>query len=485
VAETVTEQLDQAENSPDYIHKRPVGRPRKDGQPAGSAPPDAPTKKEAENLDREDFFLRLMGMTSDDWNQHVLYIYRLYPITDRRSSGKPIWIDKFSEAIDQGRIKGMYGSGVYRVELIQVKAGESGKRIATSTFQILDTDYPPKVPAGDWVNDTRNADWEWCRPKLGPQISGQGSTASDIADAVTRVIKETRPESNEKEQATMVTAFMEMAKSNQLLMSQLMDPGRQLQVMTAMLALLPKAPERPAVDPLVTMLMDDRKAMREELSELRKMLAEKPSPKSWIETAMENEEMMRRMFGKGQSGPQLDGWAAVIDKAVDKIGPAVATVGTLFAQRAMMPQPPAQQNGRPPLQTQPAALPAPVVQPAQPPEPQQAPALDAQQQLMNKYGPIIQQAFPFLIDHFKDRDGYEFRDWFLSPMRFGNVAWDGMRREIGIDGFVHLLASMPPEIQQQLAPPEKFKQFMAEFFSDDDPPEGGGPDEEEFSKPPE
>ncbi len=58
-----------------------------------------------------------------------------------------------------------------------------------------------------------------------------------------------------------------------------------------------------------------------------------------------------------------------------------------------------------------------------------------------------------------------------------------MRQEIGVDGFVAFLATLPPEIQSQLAPPDKFKQFMTEFFSDDDPPEGDD-DDGEFDTPP-
>jgi hypothetical protein len=254
----------------------------------------------------------------------------------------------------------------------------------------------------------------------------------------------------------------------------------------------PPAPVEPKEDKslalLMQMLMDDRKAMRDELSKIREQAAAKPADKSWLETALENEEMMRRIFGKSTGSTAPEGWAGIADKAIDKLAGPVGQIGLIAAQRYMMQQPVAQQAALPRPAIQPAAVQvSPQSQPvaAQPEQqPQPAPVVDQQSVLVAKYQGVIAQAFPFLLDHFKDRDGYEFRDWFISPMRFGNSTWFQMRQEIGVDGFVNFLATLPPEIQAQLAPPEKFKTFMTEFFSDDDPEEEGGEEDEEFSKPP-
>src|SRR5271154_2205844 len=103
--------------------KKPVGRPRKDGQPAGT-PPIAATSEP------EDFFLMLPSITSEEWQFRMVYLYRLYPITDRRGAGQPVYLNKFSEVVDRDRIMRDYGSGIYKLELLQTIPNERGKKIA-------------------------------------------------------------------------------------------------------------------------------------------------------------------------------------------------------------------------------------------------------------------------------------------------------------------------------------------------------------------
>ena len=470
---------------PPIEDKKPVGRPRKDGQPAGTPPL-------AQSADPEDFFLMLPSITADEWQFRMLYLYRLYPITDRRGAGQPVYLNKFSEVVDRDRVMRDYGSGIYKLELLQTIPNERGKKIAVCMFQILNQDYPPKVPAGEWVNDPRNADWEWCRPKLGPGSLNAAGSASpdDIANAVyAKVHQNEQPKKDDtpailavlanvldpKRQTDMIATFATLMKPKEDGMSAILLP------------LILKMLDKPAgPDPIVTMLMEDRRAMREEMNRLRE---QQTAPKDTLDSLLENKEKfeaLRGLFGKGSGSAAPEGWAGIADKAIDKLAGPVGQIGLIAAQRYMMQQPAAPQQ---------AALPRPAIQPtavqvtpqpvgAQPEQPPAAPVVDQQSVLVAKYQGVIAQAFPFLLDHFKDRDGYEFRDWFISPMRFGNSTWFQMRQEIGVDGFVNFLATLPPEIQAQLSPPEKFKTFMTEFFSDDDPEEGEDEDEDEFSKPP-
>lgn len=429
--------------------------------------------------DADDFFLTLTGFTEDQWKYRYVYLYRLYPITDRRAAGNPIWINKYPQPFNREDVLRDHGSGIYKAELLESLPTQAGKRLAVSIFQILNTDYPPKIPAGEWVDDPKNADWEWCRPKLGPHVANgatvvqQGVSPTELVNTMLRFKEATdRPEPKDSTSELITTIL------SSPLIAKLIPENK------------PPAEDKSLVM-LLNMMQEDRKLMQQQLIELQKqMMTPKPPEKNWLEQALENEEMMRRIFGKGQSGPQLDGWAAVIDKAVDKIGPTVATVGGMVAQRMMMPPPTAQQPqpGRAPITIaaapQPAAsVPAPAVQPVQQQQP--TPGTPEQMNLIGKYQNVIQQAFPFLVDHFRDRtkDGYDFREWFNSPDHFGNITWDQMRKDIGVEGFVQLLSTMPPEVQTQLSPPEKFRAFMTEFFSDDDPPDADDIEDDEFSRP--
>ena len=465
--------------------KKPVGRPRKDGQPAGTAPIAGTTEP-------EDFFLMLPSISEEEWQFRMLYLYRLYPITDRRGAGQPVYLSKFSEPVDRERVMRDYGSGIYKLELLQTIPNERGKKMAACMFQIMNQDYPPKVPAGEWVNDPRNADWEWCRPKLGPGSNAANGSASaeDVANAVYAKVHQNMPQP--KDEAPALLAIL----------APLLDPKRQTDMMLAFANMLPKPAPPAAVEPkedkslalLMQMLMDDRKALRDELIEIRKTTAAVKPEKSWLETAIENEELMKRIFGKsGPTGPQLEGWAAVFDKGIDKLGSAIAPIAPVIAARLMAAPP--QQRQIPPttvVQATPAPLPAPADQPApqqqqQQPAPQQTEEQMKAMELWSKYGNPIMQSLPFIADQFKDYDqterpgvGYDCRDWFLSPKRFGNVIWEGLRTEVGVDGFMQI-AKQFPDVWKQFQPEEKFKAFLSDFFTpvgEERPDEFGEDDEE-------
>jgi hypothetical protein len=432
--------------------KNPPGRPRKDGLPAGS------TKDTDAEQDIQEFFQLLQPVSDDWWNSHTLYLYRQYPITDRRAAGKLLWIDKFSEPVDQERIMQLHGSGTYRLDLLH----DGNKRIGTTSFRIFNMDYPPKVPPGDWVDDPKNKDWEWCRPKLGPQAQmiQTGVSPKELVDTMLRFKEATdRPEPRDS------TAELIQTILSSPLIAKLI-PEREK----------PAEPkEDKSLAMLLSMMQEDRKLMQTQLMELQKQVTAKPAEKSWLEVALENEPMMRRIFGRGDSGPHLDGWAAVFDKGIDKLGGAIAPLAPVIAQRLMMQQPPQQQH--PSGQTinvkpaPPTELPAPAAQPV-PQQEQKTPAQEEQSKVMQtetwqKYGGAIQQALPFMIDQYRDIGenptvGYDCRDWFCK--RWGNVLWDGMRNEVGVEQFVTVAKAFPP-VWSAFQPEERFRIFLTDFFT--------------------
>jgi hypothetical protein len=473
---------------PSMTGKRPVGRPPKDGRPAGSPPPDQFCKP-------DEFFHILPTMTQEEWSFRTLYLYRQAPITDRRATGNSIYLTKYGEPVDSDRIMRDFGSGTYKIELIETLPNMKGKKLAACILTIINMDYPPKVPPGEWVNDPRNADWEWCRPKLGPHSQASGQSAGDIADAVTKVYREMHPESDKEEQGSVLTAVLNMISQNQAVMMQMMDPSKQIATVSAIITAL-HPPKAAGPDPLIQMLMDDRKAMREEMLEVRKQLTDRKPEKSPLEWLLENDEVMeraRRLFGKGNSGgagQPSSSWVAVAEKAVEKLGGPLGQIAMAVTSN-LMRGPQTQQTPRPATPTQTQSLPPATDQPQQqqrqpeatpqqtqpiPQDPDQMKAME----LWNKYGNAIQQSLPFIIDKFRDEfpDGYECRDWFMSPQRFGNVVWEGLRADIGAEGFIGL-AKQWPDVWKNLQPEEKFRAFIQDFFTrvGEERPEYFGDDE--------
>ena len=456
-----------AEPPPAAIRRGPGRPPSKDGPPQGSIPRVGP-----DFIAGDEFFDLLSGITTDEWQYRLVYVYRTAPITDRRSTGQLFYLTKYGQAVDQDQIMHDFGSGNYRLLLNETRPG-GGKNstIARCDLSVMNYDYPPKVAPGEWVDDVRNRDWEWCRGKLGPQFQGAAPVADPIDQAIKLKALTDRPEQKDRtlEFVAAVTPLIT--------------------------ALIPK-PVEPKEDKslslLFTMLQEQLKDHREELREMRKQQAAAaavpppPPQKSWLETALENEEMMRRIFGKGNGGPAApEGWAGVADKFVDRIGGALQTIAPVIAQRMMMP-PPGQPNAQQPrtliqatAQPLPPA-PAPAEQPVQqqpqqqtpaPAQPEAAPVPTTEQQqkamdIWNKYGNSIMQALPFMIDKFQEEfpDGYDCRDWFCNPKRFGNVTWHGLKTEVGIDGFVQI-AKQFPDVWMKFQPEEKFREFMADFFT--------------------
>ncbi len=308
MAETqIVTDISGAENIPPKIRnsKNPPGRPRKDGMPAGS------TKASTAPEDPYEFYAQLKPSGDDWWNLHSIYMYRQYPITDRRQSGKLLWIDKFSEPIDPDFIMKLHGSGVYRLDLLE----DGNKKIGETQIRIFNKDYPSVIPAGDWVDDPKNKDWEWCRPK-GSQANGAGSgmTADDFLklqaalgskqDSTASLLAALAPILDPQRQTDMLATF-----------AALMKPKEDTSVTTLLLPLILKMLDKPSgPDPMMAMLIDDRKAMREEIAEMRR---QQPVQKDMLDSLLEYREKfdaLKGLFGKGGGPAAPEGWAGITEQ---------------------------------------------------------------------------------------------------------------------------------------------------------------------------
>lgn len=142
------------------------------------------------------FFERLKDYPTQEWDggQVVLTLYRLEPFTDRTTGGpKPVWVMKYGNPIDEERILLDHGSGRYRVYLNEAEPGSRKTRmVETHEFEIYNPKHPPKIPAGEWVEDPRNKKWAWAHPNRQRPDSPLG--VADIIELVREAIRSQRSE---------------------------------------------------------------------------------------------------------------------------------------------------------------------------------------------------------------------------------------------------------------------------------------------------
>lgn len=499
--------------------KRPRGRPRKVETPA------IETETQADPLS-DPFRFFLPKLSAADWQNHLIYLYRLAPITDRRAStGRAVYVAKYSCPIDEDYIlkDPSCGSGRYRAELVQSPTdGGDNVYIFRYTFDVMNPDYPPRIPPGEWLDDPRNADWAWAKPKLQAAAGATGNTAGEIAGAVRDLLREVKPELGNEERTSLASQVAQLAKDNQALIRELSDPKKQFDTLTSLLNLVPKPAPDTKMDLFMQMLMEDRKAMRETIDRLQQQVMAKNN-KSFIEELTEfasAKDNVKNLFGFSERAPRESSdslWADVVRDTVTELAPVARQIAEgFFMSRARGWQPPGQQNGAPRLQPATAPMnaaqrratartagrgdtvPA-AAQPQQQQTQQPAPAADslpgasdtfnalsqeekgAVMQLWQKYGQLIQDCIPFLYDMYTaGLSGYDFRDWFIS--RKGLTYWNGLRSEVGTKNLVNF-AKFDGELWKHLQPEEKLTKFFDEFFTEQGNEPAGWDDEDEEPAP--
>jgi hypothetical protein len=137
--------------------------------PSPRPPAPAPQKtrlgrppEEEKEIPTKEFFSTLAGLNDTQWQQHIVYIWRLDPFFDNTNGGRdPKYIAIETRAITEENLKEEHGSGSYKLWL-----NNGNKRVAVATVSISDPDYPPHMPPGDWTNHPRNKKWQSWKPLI-------------------------------------------------------------------------------------------------------------------------------------------------------------------------------------------------------------------------------------------------------------------------------------------------------------------------------
>lgn len=458
------------------------------------------------------YWEHIAGFTSDDWQEHIAYLWLVDPIHDKRIAKGTTSIDKYSRPHDLQTIKEDHGSGGYRIDFVRIaRTGNAQKRIHQEYFNIFDMKYPPRLPYGEWLSYPENKKWEWCAPLLMKDLNDAKALAASPAQQASAAVEGTamfntilqgvrtlRGESGENE--GLAAAVLQMISASNERMMEMSDPIKQMGTIQSLIEKLAPKNNTEPYTLIITMLSEDLKAQRKEMSELRSQLLTANQPKDFIAQIIDNAPRLKEVAGffgfaagKGASGTD---WGTVIAQTVDKLSEHVPTFFEAWKlNKATAGQPAAADHvpfrpgvvtNKPNQVAAPAAAPstsspAPTVSAeggAAPPPPvaddaTEAERIDAAKKKMawanNKYGSLLKTVAPHLVDNFRaGLTGYDFRDWLID--RHGRNNWTALRDEVGAETMCQLAMSHPmlraalsPAGEEQ--PGAKLYVFLQEVFT--------------------
>ena len=470
--------------------KRPPGRPRS----------ERTAKADTGQGDvGESFFDSLKALTEQDWKDlYTVYLYRCEPYTDRKVTGNDNFIMKYTCPIDQQSVMEEYGSGKYLAVLnLFNPASRHSKAAYSHYFRIMNMNYPPKLPLGEWINDGRNKDWAWAKPLLEAaeskrlqQLQAQGTTqgmdqAAQMFGAAVEAVQKLRPNTSPDEQNTLAAQVIQSMEKSADRMLAMANPAQFMGLVEKILSV-----NKTEGGGVMQMVMGELTALRSQLSEEQKFsrellvkLSTPPAaePRRSLKEELGDVKEIAGMFRGGSSANSGTDWGGVALQLGGKLFEVAGSVAqVLIARSAQKPptRPQATINTNPALpQANAPEAPTPLT-----PEQQMFQELEM---LNIQLGGMIDMVTPHVVDMFHKSTGMHFRAWFLDE--FGDFSYREIKR-LGPEKILALFELRKqvaaPNIQAlltQLQPPEKVQAFVLQFLSDEptDDEEEGDEDQEQ------
>ena len=423
------------------------------------------------------FFDRLRQMTEQEWDNHVVYVYRRWPRISR--SDQPHYIDTVRQSIDEQWLLEHHGSGKYSLRL-----NDKRRTIESYVCEVHDLNHPPRVQPEELVDCPENDRYGQLWPQLiDDPVSNKEHSPPD-SDAVATAVRELGKIARDKPalDRTLADLYLETAKSRDSLVEKLAakpDPGvaDQISTLDKVLNLVERLQGREKPTDQLTLF-------REMLATVREIQGE-ATPKehsSLLGRAREMAETIqtfRELLGGpegqariGQTHGEHDWWQGLLNtKAAEALAGSVGQLVTLLAMRS----PGLGGNASAPVPRHPASPLNPTAQsntptngspagPNQPggsgkPEPQHSPPhQQASEQMMQ--AAIAQQVFPYVIQALtEDIPGDELA---ASVFTLNRLAYTQLHAH-GENGLLELLQSIP-EYWNQLQPLEpQVRQLIHDF----------------------
>lgn len=462
--------------------------------------------------DRVDLTIfEMMAMyPAEEWEKKLnAYLYRLAPVIDRGKTGNYHNVQMYSKPVTQDEImRATYGgSGKYRLML---KRYDPGTRITglirEEEFSILNQDFPPCIPYGEWIDDDKNREWAWAKPQLqrlaaekANQPPAATAAAAGITDptfgAVFTILERFFPKQNtDQTQALATEVIATMREQHKEQMEQAKgNPNQMVALVTTIVGAL-KGPEKSSgADPMIMAMLEnmreDLRAERERSAKLMERLftppaaaAPAPTLAQQIKDLVDLKGSIGQLFGRSNPGDgtaRKTDWGEVVARSVEKL----VEEGPRYMSAIFTGRPPART-----INTRPAAAPANTGDGTQQSEPtpaeQEQMVMGAIQEINEQFGGTFDEFTPELVKTFdRDLSGMDFRDWFIEE--FGARVYSFLRKMDvrTILGVIELRKQTAPDhLRPQLAlltPPAKVEQFIIQFQSSDPAPTYNDDEEDE------
>lgn len=518
MAETVSEVVQQPENSPEDAKNatKPVARPGFGGKQenAGRKRNDGtPKSNEGQTIEEGNVFWAMVDeIPKEGWGAvYQIHLYRCEPYTDRKITGNHLFIMKYAEPISEQKVMEHYGSGKYKVWLTAQPPTGKAQVLGVYYFTILNMDYPPKLPLGEWLNDSRNAAWAWAKPYIEEaerkrlsdlQSSGTSQTmdqATQMFNAAVTAVKTLAPDQSPDQQHTLAAQVIATMEKNADRLLAMNNPTQFMGLVKDIIAAsASKGDGNAALLQIFQAQLDAAEKRAQSANEFNQKLLEKlndrpaaPTLKDQIQDLVLLKEGLGGIFGKRSSAESSSGgisWPEVgleIGKKLLDVGQIIAQgIAQKSTQPGKRPQPPATVTVNP----QPT-LPPPAETPNQNQQltPEQQEVFNKLEMINNAFGPQLDMIAPNLVDMFLHESGYVFRDWLIDRQGTNGYQMVSQLDDQTILGLIELRRQVAPDMAksyyQQLTPPEEVVKFLAEFRSDEDPPEDDQGDDPEPDEP--
>jgi hypothetical protein len=198
-----------------------VGRPKGSGK-----------RREAEATadERQSFMEYTSSLTEADWENHLLYVYQWQPFIDLTRGGQDKKYRKiYTCHMNEEAIKRDLGSGKYELKLNRADEKGHEKTIKRLVFSIVDYDFPPNYPPGQWLDDPKNIDWIWAKPllekKYKPAAAAASGNGSPTWAEMMQFLEAQRPKdggTKDQVMSTIVQILPQLLKQQ----SESQDPGK-------------------------------------------------------------------------------------------------------------------------------------------------------------------------------------------------------------------------------------------------------------------
>ena len=405
-----------------------------------------------------------------------IYVYRQRPITNRLLNGnRHVNIRRWDQKFDAHDLMMEAGSGAYLIQCTRLDP-VTGKRpmFDSGEVKILNMNYPPRIPPGEWVDRTENSEWQWAKDLIFKQPAPAAAGPDPLVEILREQIKNQNDQMAELRKEMRDTAATANKK----------DPGEQT-IISVLAPFIPvivqkltAAPPPPPPDPTRDLLMQ---YLMKQLDHKNEPATPPPDPMTLLDRQLELQKKIDEAAASRNTGTirsRKTGTQEMITDIAEAVAPVLQPIVQVIAmgmaqqaQRNAQQQPQVQQQPQQPQTAPPAA--------ELPPAPPPAPVAEQPQpgpQIVQPKVPLMDVIAKEAVNHIEqDKTGEEFGDWYLE--QYGEKEF-AEAREQGKTRLLADLRAVPATSSFFSMYPKQLEKLVSEFIRWQPAPEDEDDDED-------